>query len=172
MEDTQLRFRTRPHFARNLSLIILAGAVAGFAAAGKVGPFHTLGVTGRTVAATLHQAPLSADQFFPAPTDPATTKHVVLVQDPPTQGKAPATETASAEDANDSTEDLNNSSADLDEAAETTPEPTEEPTASATSSGSSLRSCMICVTRVILMKSQLLSVDFKLLLWRCDLLTK
>src|ERR1700736_2187968 len=125
MEDTPLRFRTRPHFARNLSLIILAGAVAGFAAAGKVGPFHTLGVTGHTVAATLHQAPLSADQFFPAPTDPATTKHVVLVQDPPKQINAPASDTASAEGADDSTEDLNDSD-------DTTPASTTAPTASAT----------------------------------------
>jgi hypothetical protein len=132
MEDTPLRFRTRPHFARNLSLVILAGAVAGFAAAGKVGPFHTLGVTGHTVAATLHQAPLSADQFFPAPTDPATTKHVVLVQDPPKQVNAPASDTASAEDANDSTEDLNNSTEDLNDSDETTPASTAASTASAT----------------------------------------
>jgi hypothetical protein len=139
MEDTPLRFRTRPHFARNLSLIILAGAVAGFAAAGKVGPFHTLGVTGHTVAATLHQAPLSADQFFPAPTDPATTKHVVLVQDPPKQVIAPASETASAEDADDSTSDVYNSTEDLSESTEdlndsddTTPASTTTSTASAT----------------------------------------
>src|SRR6202521_619150 len=118
MEDTPLRFRTRPHFARNLSLVILAGAVAGFAAAGKVGPFHTLGVTGETVAATLHQAPLRLHQFFPAPPDRATTKHVVLVQDPPKQANAPASDTASAEDANDPTEDLNSSTEDLNDSTE------------------------------------------------------
>ena len=134
MEDRRLRFRTRPHFARNLSLVVLAGAVAGFAAAGKVGPFHALGVTGHTVAATLHQAPLSADQFFPAPTDPATTKHVVMVQDPPTQANGPATVSTSGT-SEDMTEDMTEGSTeDANESGDTTPAATEEPAATATAS--------------------------------------
>jgi hypothetical protein len=85
-----MRFRTRAHFARNLTLIVLAGAVAGLAASSRVGPFAGLGVTRHTVAATLPEPQLRADQFFPVPTTPPAIKQVVEVQDPPRQVRGPA----------------------------------------------------------------------------------
>ena len=78
-----VRFRTRPHVARLLTLVIVAGAITGFAAAAKVGPFRDLGAVTHPAAVTLAQTPLRAARYFPQPTDPPTIKHVIAVQDPP-----------------------------------------------------------------------------------------
>ena len=84
-----MRFRTRPRVARMLTLVILAGAVTGLAAAAKTGPFRDLGAVTRPAAVTIAQSPLRADQFFPQPTEPPTIKHVIAVQDPPALTRNP-----------------------------------------------------------------------------------
>ena len=78
-----MQIHTRPRLLTSLVVIAAAGTVSGVAAAGKVGPFASLGVTARQVAAPLAAAPLRAAPFYPVPTQPPTIHQIVEIQDPP-----------------------------------------------------------------------------------------
>jgi hypothetical protein len=78
-----LRPHSRTQLFATAGLVALTGVVTGFAAAGQVGPFASLGSSGyHTVATVLPGAPLRADGLFPSPTSPAAVHDVIVVTDP------------------------------------------------------------------------------------------
>ena len=65
------------------TLALAAGIATGLAAAGRVGPFESLGVAVHPAAAHVAQLPLAAGQLYPTPTQPPSIHRIVVISDPP-----------------------------------------------------------------------------------------